>query len=337
MKNNGFNCIEFNDGKLILIDQTKLPLSEEYIITESVERIAESIRRLEVRGAPAIGITAAYALALGFKNFSGNRKELFDRNYMLLASTRPTAVNLFWALDKMKKCFEVNSASDNIYEILLTEAEEIHKDDIRMCDKIAGNGVDIFENSPKNVVTHCNTGKLATGGGGTALNVIIKAFKEGLVKHVYVDETRPLLQGSRLTAFELEKSGIPFSIITDSTAGMLMARGKVDLAVTGADRIASNGDSANKIGTYSLAVNCKYHNLPFYIAAPMSTVDLDCPDGKSIVIEERASTEITRIKDAQVTKPDYNVYSPAFDVTPAELIKGIITDIALFQFPFNFR
>ncbi len=335
MKNKGFKSIDFVDDQLVLIDQTKLPLTEEYIKTDSVDRIAEAIRKLEVRGAPAIGVAAAYAIALAFKNSDAD-KENFERNYNLLASTRPTAVNLFWALDEMKKCFEENYSAENIYQILLSKAKEIHQDDIDMCNRIAENGSSIFGDSPKNVLTHCNTGQLATGGGGTALYVIIKAFEKGLVNHVWVDETRPLLQGSRLTAFELEKSGIPFSIITDSTAAMLMAQGKIDLAITGADRIAANGDSANKIGTYSVAVNCKHHNLPFYIAAPMSTIDSSCKSGKDIVIEERSSDEITKIKNVQVTKSEYNVYSPAFDVTPAELISGIITDVDLFKHPFDF-
>lgn len=336
MKDKGFKSIEFTEGKLFLIDQTKLPLEEEYIVTDNVKRIAESIKRLEVRGAPAIGVAAAYALALAFKNNPADREQTFEENYKLLASTRPTAVNLFWALNEMKKCFEANADADNIYEILLSRAKEIHQDDIDMCSRIASNGISVFGSSPKRVLTHCNTGQLATGGGGTALYVIITAFNKGLVEHVYVDETRPLLQGSRLTAFELEKAGVPFSIITDSTAALLMAQGKIDLAITGADRIAANGDSANKIGTYGVAVNCRYHKLPFYIAAPMSTVDRECNSGADIVIEERASEEITRIKDVQVTKPDYDVYSPAFDVTNAELITGIITDVALHKPPYAF-
>ncbi len=336
-KSSEFKTIDFVDDKLVLIDQTKLPLKEEYIITDKVERIAESIRKLEVRGAPAIGITAAYAMALAFKNDVNNREEVFKQNYSLLASTRPTAVNLFWALDEMKECFESNKTVENIYSVLLKKAKEIHQDDIDMCNRMAENGLAIFEGSPKRVLTHCNTGQLATGGGGTALYVIINAFKKGYVEHVYVDETRPLLQGSRLTAFELDKAGVPFSIITDSTAAMLMAQGKIDLAITGADRIAANGDSANKIGTYSVAVNCNYHNLKFYIAAPMSTVDKNCPSGKDIVIEERNKEEITKIKDVQVTKNEYPVYSPAFDVTPFELIDGIITDVKLFKKPYNFK
>ncbi len=330
-----FKSIEFKNDKLVLINQTKLPLEEEYIATDNPERIAQAIEKLEVRGAPAIGIAAAYALALCFKNFNGNTQERFERCYKRLASTRPTAVNLFMALDELKKTFLESQNSQDLYSALLERAKELHEEDIKMCEAIAENGLSIFKKK-STVLTHCNTGQLATGGNGTAFNVIKKGFEEGKVEFVYVDETRPLLQGSRLTAFELGKAGIPFAIITDSTAGMLMKDGKIDLAITGADRIAINGDSANKIGTYGVAALCKFHNIPFYIAAPMSTVDFDCKNGDEIKIEFRAKEEITRIKGVPVTRDDYGVYSPAFDVTPAELIKGVITDKGIFHLPFNF-
>lgn len=204
-----------------------------------------------------------------------------------------------------------------------------------MCDKIGENGLQIFEKESV-VLTHCNTGRLATGGEGTAFSVIKTGFQNGKVKFVYADETRPLLQGSRLTAFELSKNGIPFVINTDSTAAMLMKQNKIDLVITGADRIAKNGDSANKIGTYNLAVLCKHHNIPFYIAAPTSTIDKNCPDGDSIKIEERNKNEVIKINGVQITKENYEVYSPAFDVTPNELITGIITEEALHKPPYNF-
>ncbi len=331
-----FKCIEFVDNKLKLINQAKLPLVEEYIISDDIERIAVSIERLEVRGAPAIGVSAAYALALSFKNIKDNHKKIFERNYNRLASTRPTAVNLFWALDEMKNTFESLSDYSNVYDELLIKAKEIHEDDIKKCDGMAKNGLEIF-NKKTTVLTHCNTGQLATGGGGTAFYVIQKAFENGLVDFVYADETRPLLQGSRLTAFELEKAGIPFKINTDSTAAMLMQENKIDLVITGADRIAVNGDSANKIGTYSLAVLCKHHNIPFYIAAPTSTIDKNCSDGSCIIIEERSKDEIVRIKDVQISKNEYDAYSPAFDVTPNELIAGIITEEKLNKPPYNFN
>lgn len=329
-----FKCIEFVNDQLKLIDQTKLPLTEEYIISDDYERISISIERLEVRGAPAIGVTAAYALALAFKNKNTKDDSWFEKVFNRLASTRPTAVNLFWALEEMKKTY--HSLTDNIYQGLLSKAIEIHNDDIDKCNRMAANGLEIFTKKSK-VLTHCNTGQLATGGGGTAFYVIQKAFENGLVEFVNADETRPLLQGSRLTAFELEKAGIPFSINSDSMAAVLMQKGEVDLVITGADRIASNGDSANKIGTYNLAVLCKYHKIPFYIAAPTSTIDKNCKHGDDINIEFRDSKELNTIKDVLITKPEYNTYTPAFDVTPNELISGIITEEKLHKPPYNFN
>ncbi|MCB0748660.1 MAG: S-methyl-5-thioribose-1-phosphate isomerase [Ignavibacteriae bacterium] len=336
MMTNSFNSIEFKNNKLVLLDQTKLPLKETYIKTDDYERIAIAIERLEVRGAPAIGISAAYAIALSFKNITIVQKNHFEIVYERLWKTRPTAVNLFWALNRMKKVFELNKNSKNIYNILVSEAIQIHNEDVIMCDQIAANGLQIFKKK-STVLTHCNTGKLATGGGGTAFNVINYGFKKGKVKFVHADETRPLLQGSRLTAFELSKSGIPFSINTDSTAAFLMQNNKIDLVITGADRIALNGDSANKIGTYNLAVLCKHHNIPFYIAAPTSTIDQKCKSGKNIQIEFRDKKEINSFKREKITSEEYEVFSPAFDVTPNYLITGIITEKKLHLPPYNFR
>lgn len=330
-----FKSIDFKKDKLILINQTVLPLEESYIETDDYERIALSIERLEVRGAPAIGVTAAYAVALAFKNDPNDRQEQFDKVYKRLAATRPTAVNLFWALDKMKAVFNDNRDNSKLYEILLNAAEEIHEDDKEKCDAMGKNGLEIFKRKSV-VLTHCNTGQLATGGSGTAFAVILEGFKNGLVEHVYADETRPLLQGSRLTAFELDKAGIPFSVNTDSMAAELMQKGRIDLVITGADRIARNGDSANKIGTYSLAVLAKYHNIPFYIAAPTSTIDLNCPGGNNIKIEQRDKSEVNRIRNTSITRQNYNIYSPAFDVTPSELIHGIITEVKLHKPPYDF-
>ena len=330
-----FKTIEFADEKLILLDQTKLPLAEEYISTDDYERIAVAIERLEVRGAPAIGVAAAYAIALGMKDSNGKNAEQFSKVFQRLKITRPTAVNLFWALDEMKKAFDGSAESENIYELLLQKAKDIHQDDIDKCDGMAKNGLQIFKKRSV-VLTHCNTGQLATGGGGTAFYVIKNAFENNLIEFVYADETRPLLQGSRLTAFELEKAGIPFAINTDSTAAFLMKQNKIDLVITGADRIAANGDSANKIGTYNLSVLCKHHNIPFYIAAPTSTVDLNCKDGSEIKIEERNKREVTEINGTPITKNEYNVYSPAFDVTPADLIAAIITEEKLHSPPYKF-
>jgi len=331
----GFKSIDFKDDKLILIDQTKLPLVEEYIETDDYERIAAAIERLEVRGAPAIGVTAAYALALALKNVDVDHQKIFEKVYLRLASTRPTAVNLFWALNKMKTTFQSVTSYKELYKILLRTAVEIHNDDIAKCNEMAERGFSIFKKKSV-VLTHCNTGQLATGGGGTAFFVIQNAYEKGMVEFVFVDETRPLLQGSRLTAFEFSKAGIPFVINTDSTAAYLMQQNKIDLVITGADRIASNGDTANKIGTYNLAVLCKYHDIPFYITAPTSTIDYKCRTGKDIKIELRDKREVTELKGIPITKNDYNVYSPAFDVTPNELISGIITEKYLHRPPYKF-
>ncbi len=336
MKTTNFKTISIKNNNLVLLDQTKLPLKEEYIVTDNYERISEAIEKLEVRGAPAIGVTAAYALALSFRGFTGETSSHFEKVYNRLASTRPTAVNLFWALNKMKDEFESLKENDDIFEILLHKAKGIHQDDVMKCAAMGRHGLKIFD-KPSRVLTHCNTGQLATGGEGTAFAVILHAFRKGFVSFVHADETRPLLQGSRLTAFELEKAGIPFAINTDSTAAYLMQNGKVDLVITGADRIAANGDSANKIGTYNLAVLCDYHNIPFYIAAPTSTIDKGCDSGDKIKIEERSPDEVLFFGDAQVSKKEYSVVSPAFDVTSAKLINGIITEEGLFGPPYNFN
>lgn len=329
-------AIEYKDDKLHIINQTKLPLLLEYIVTDSYERVAESIEKLEIRGAPAIGIAAAYALALSVKNISEDSYYNFNNAYRRLSITRPTAVNLFYALNEIKKIFKQNQADRNLFEILINRAKEIHEDDIKKCDLIAKNGLSIFNNAVT-VLTHCNTGAFATGGDGTALNVIKKGFEKGLIDLVYVDETRPLLQGSRLTAWELNEYNIPFKIITDSTAAMLMKEGKVGLVITGADRIAVNGDSANKIGTYNLAVLCKHHSIPFYIAAPTTTIDLKSSTGAYIKIEERGKKEILEINGNKITADHYDVFSPAFDITPNFLITGIITEKSVYHPPYNFQ
>ncbi|HEX2867511.1 MAG TPA: S-methyl-5-thioribose-1-phosphate isomerase [Ignavibacteriales bacterium] len=330
-----FRTVEFSDDHLIFLDQTKLPLIEEYVRTDSYERVAGAIERLEVRGAPAIGVAAAYALALSVKGKTEGLEDTFEKARKRLASTRPTAVNLFWALNEIDEVFKSIKGRSDVYSCLISKAREIHQDDIEKCDAIARNGLQVFK-AGSVVLTHCNAGALATGGSGTALNVIKAGFDNGLVKFVYSDETRPLFQGSRLTAFELSKNNIPFAINTDSTAAFLMQQKKIDLVITGADRIALNGDTANKIGTYNLAVLCSYHNIPFYIAAPETTVDRNCLSGSSIKIELRPKGEVTVFKDARITSDEYGVYSPAFDVTPAELISGIITDKKLYKPPYNF-
>ena len=323
------------DDYLVFLDQTKLPLKEVYVETDSYERIAEAIERLEMRGAPLIGIAAAYALALSLKNVETDFDKIFHTAYQRLFKTRPTAVNLFTALNELKELYDNLSNKKNSYLVLLEKAKEIHQKDVEYCLKMGRNGLSLFKQK-SNVLTHCNTGKLATGGIGTAFAVIKTAFENGLITHVYADETRPLLQGLRLTSYELEKNGIPFSVQTDSSAAELMKQGKVDLVITGADRIALNGDSANKIGTYSLAILANYHKIPFYIAAPSTTIDRKIATGKEIQIEYRSKKELFYFGDTLITQNGYNAFTPAFDVTPAHLISGIITEEGTFTFPYNF-
>lgn len=329
-------AIDYKDGMFRFLNQTKLPLIEEWIITDDYERISVAIERLEVRGAPAIGISAAFALALAFKNKVHDKSEMFRRAYERISSTRPTAVNLFYGLNEIKKIFDINYSSPKLFNILISRATEIHEEDITMCEEIAKNGLHVFDKKSK-VLTHCNAGALATGGDGTALNVIRYAFEKKMVEFVHADETRPLLQGSRLTAWELKKNGIPFSINTDSTAAFLMKDKKVDLVIVGADRIAQNGDAANKIGTYNLAVLCNYHNIPFYIAAPTSTIDRNCVSGENIKIELRDKKELFWFGDKQITSDNYDAFCPAFDVTPHELITAFITEKRIHKPPYSFK
>jgi methylthioribose-1-phosphate isomerase len=335
MNQSEYFSVKFEDDSLVFLDQTKLPREEVYVQTDNYERIAEAIERLEMRGAPLIGIAAAYALALSLKKVDSDFESKFNSAYNRLYKTRPTAVNLFKALDDLKTLFEKISDKKTSYENLLKRAIQIHKQDEEFCTKIGRNGLTLFKQK-SNVLTHCNTGKLATGGIGTAFGIIKTAYENGLVNHVFADETRPLLQGLRLTAFELDKNGIPFSLQTDSSAAELMKQGKVDLIITGADRIALNGDSANKIGTYTLAVLANHHNIPFYIAAPTSTIDRNIATGDEIVIEYRNKKELFYIEDNLITTEHFNAFTPAFDVTPSHLISGIITEEGLFTFPYNF-
>ena len=336
MKKTDYFSLKFEKDNLIFLDQTKLPFKEEYVETDDFERIAEAIERLEIRGAPAIGITAAYGLALSVKNSdTATLKQDFQAAYKRLERTRPTAVNLFMALEELQKTFDALNSKQNPYRVLLNRAMELHKDDIEKCRKIGENGLNIFLKK-SSIITHCNTGKLATGGDGTAFNVIKTGFEKGLVKYVYADETRPLLQGLRLTAFELEKNGIPFSVLNDSASASLLRTGKVDFAIVGADRIALNGDTANKIGTYNLALNCFYHDIPFYVAAPGTTIDRKIASGDQIIIEFRKKNEITEPNGVMLSPEIKEAYTPAFDVTPAHLIKGIITEEGIFSFPYNF-
>lgn len=360
MKKSDYFSLSFENDNFIFLDQTKLPADEVYIETDDYERIALAIERLEVRGAPAIGIAAAYGLALSLKKHGLAEENdsyadgittgpVFKTAYHRLASTRPTAVNLFFALDRIKQVYEAklsqmlfeahpgkeSADAETLYRHLVKEARKIHKEDIVKCELIGKNGLQIFKKK-STILTHCNTGKLATGGDGTAFNVIKTGFLKNLVNFVYADETRPLLQGARLTAFELERNGIPFAIQSDSSAAVLMAQNKIDFVIVGADRIALNGDTANKIGTYNLAVLCNYHKIPFYVAAPTSTIDLKTNNGGDIIIELRNKMELLAVNEVNVTLPEYDAFTPAFDVTPAELITGIITEEKVHFYPYNF-
>lgn len=313
------------DGHLRMIDQTKLPNELVEIDCHTVEEVWQAIKRLSVRGAPAIGVAAAYGVCLAAE--SGSRDEI-EKACDYLATSRPTAVNLFWSLDRMRAIAQ----RDASMETLLAEARAIHEEDAAMCLAIGRHGADLlaplFEEAtsePVNLLTHCNAGALATGGVGTALEVIFELARRHSI-HVWVDETRPLLQGSRLTAWELMQRDIPCTLICDNMAGHVMQQGRVQAVVTGADRIAANGDAANKIGTYAVAALAKAHDIPFYIAAPTSTIDANIVNGTKIPIEEREAEEVTNGFGRATAPEGVNVYNPAFDVTPAELISGWITE-----------
>lgn len=332
--------LEWLGNKLRFIDQTKLPAEEIYIETDDYRVVAEAIRRLSIRGAPALGIAGAYAAVLASRQFKNLSVELFQESFNNrieeLKSIRPTAVNLFWALERMKNVFDrtISEGIDFSIKKLEMEAVAIHEEDIEMCAAIGRNGAELIPQKAT-ILTHCNTGALATGGEGTAQNVIVTAFKQGKNIKVYTDETRPLLQGARLTTWELMKAGIDVTLITDNTAAFLMQQNKIDLVITGADRITSKGFVANKVGTYSIAVLAKMHSIPFYVAAPTSTIDLNLSDGTEIIIEERNAEEVTEGFGKRVAPQGVKVYSPAFDITPPELISGIITEIKIVKPPYN--
>ncbi len=318
----GFRPIFWSDGHLIVLDQRKLPTEESYIRLETVEQAVMAISDLIVRGAPLIGITAAYALTL-LPNISDNLA--FENSCAMLKSTRPTAVNLSWAVDRMAAFYRQAVNRENLADDLLAEAVRIHQEDAESCRKIGDHGNQVISD-PCRILTHCNAGALATGGIGTALGVIYTAFFSGRKIEAWVDETRPVLQGARLTAWELSRAKVPFKLITDNMAAELMSRKLIDLVIVGADRIAGNLDIANKIGTYGLAVLASYHDIPFYCAAPTSTFDTACPDGRSIPIEFRAEAEITAMFGKNIAPENCPVRNPAFDITPNELITGIITE-----------
>ena len=325
----------------MLIDQTLLPERYEQIDCCSVEQVWEAIRTLRVRGAPAIGVTAAYGVVLGCQTCRPGSSAAFLKRVNAvadyLATSRPTAVNLFWALDRMRNVAAEHATLPDvtapaIHDRLLEDARAIDLEDKAMCAAIGRHGSRLLS-SGMSVLTHCNAGSLATAGDGTALSVIFAAVAEGKQIHVFADETRPLLQGARLTAWELQRRGIPVTLICDNMAAQVMKEGRVDIVITGADRIAANGDSANKIGTYGVSVLAKYHNIPFCIAAPSSTFDLSISNGSQIPIEQRDAAEVTHSFGRQTAPDGIKVYNPAFDVTPAELITAIITERGVLESP----
>jgi methylthioribose-1-phosphate isomerase len=327
---------------VVMIDQRKLPAEEIYVRCSTAGDVARAIKTMVIRGAPAIGVAAAYGIALGMRRSSATGTQKFAAEFYkaceLMAATRPTAVNLFWAIERMKRAFaeaaKAGQSVDQIKDRLDREAEAIHDEDVASCRAMGAFGASVVPDEAK-ILTHCNAGALATAGYGTALGVVRGAVEAGKRVAVFADETRPFLQGARLTAWELMRDGIETTVITDNMAGSLMRSGRVNFVVVGADRIAANGDTANKIGTYSVAVLAREHGIPFYVAAPLSTIDLKTPDGSQIPIEERQPKEVTHIKGAQVAPDGVLVWNPAFDVTPHHLIAGIITERGICRAPFT--
>ncbi|MEO6119250.1 MAG: S-methyl-5-thioribose-1-phosphate isomerase [Terriglobales bacterium] len=323
--------VEWSDAGVVFIDQTKLPTEEVYVTCHTYQEVADAIFTMIVRGAPAIGVAAAMGVALGTRDAQasniGELRPHFTKICETLAATRPTAVNLFWAIRRMQQKFEAVASRPvaEIKQALIKEAQQMHAEDIAACMAMGQHGAALLPKSG-GVLTHCNAGALATCGYGTALGVIRAAVSAGHMINVYADETRPFLQGSRLTAWELMKDGIPTTVISDNMAGVMMQQGKVGAVIVGADRIAANGDVANKIGTYSVAILAKEHGLPFYVAAPWSTVDMETPDGAHIPIEQRNAKEVTHMAGKQVTPDGVRVENPAFDVTPAKYVTAIITE-----------
>ena len=322
------------------IDQTKLPTEEVYVTCTTHEQVADVIRTMVVRGAPAIGVSAAMGIALGVKNSKAETvadlKRELDQICELIGKTRPTAVNLFWAIRRMQEKFERVRVRPilKIKEDLIEESKRMHAEDIAANQAMGRHGATLMP-SEGGVLTHCNAGALATAGYGTALGVIRAAVEQGKKIHVYADETRPFLQGSRLTAWELMKDGIPTTVISDNMAGAMMRQGKIGAIVVGADRIAANGDVANKIGTYTVAVLAKENGIPFYVAAPLSTIDFACPDGSQIPIEQRNAREVTHMAGKQMVPDGVSIENPAFDVTPAKYVAAIITEHGIAREPYG--
>jgi len=332
--------LEWTDQGVRFIDQTKLPTEEIYVNCTTYQEVADVIRNMVVRGAPPIGVSAAMGIALGVKNSKaenvGDLKRDFDQICDVIGKTRPTAVNLFWAIKRMQQKFETLRVRHipQIKQSLIDEAKRMHAEDIAINQAMGKHGAALMPASG-GVLTHCNAGALATAGYGTALGVIRAAVEAGKKIQVYADETRPFLQGARLTAWELVKDGIPTTVISDNMSGAMMRQGKIGAVIVGADRIAANGDVANKIGTYTVAVLAKEHGIPFYVAAPISTVDLETPDGSKIPIEQRNAAEVTHFAGKLITPEGVSIENPAFDVTPAKYVTAIVTERGIARAPYE--
>jgi methylthioribose-1-phosphate isomerase len=329
---------EDNDGTVVILDQRRLPQEENYLVCTSPAEVIAAIRTLAVRGAPAIGVAGAYAAALAARccarNGAPSFREDMKRELAAIRAARPTAVNLPWAVDRMSAVLERHEDIGDATRELLEEAQRIDREDVDACRALGRHGAALLADG-NTVLTHCNAGALATAGRGTALSIIYEAVENGKRVRVISDETRPLLQGARLTAWECQKMGVPVTVICDNAAGWVLAQGKVHCIIVGADRIAANGDVANKIGTYPLAVLAKEHGIPFYVAAPTSTLDLSISSGKEIPIEERAPEEVTHSRGASVTPAGVPAWNPAFDVTPAHLVTAIITEKGVVRPPYD--
>ncbi|HYT64805.1 MAG TPA: S-methyl-5-thioribose-1-phosphate isomerase [Vicinamibacterales bacterium] len=334
--------IDIQDDTIVMVDQRKLPAQEVYVRCRTAPEVAKAIRTMVIRGAPAIGVAAAYGIALGMKRSTAKGTNQFAIEFQkvcdLMAGTRPTAVNLFWAIDRLKAAFaagaQAGESPEELSARLLREAQAIHDEDVANCRTMGAYGAAMMPDGGR-VLTHCNAGALATAGYGSALGVIRAAVEQGKKIAVFADETRPFLQGARLTAWELVRDGINTTVITESMAGPLMRSGEIDVVVVGADRIAANGDTANKIGTYTVAVLAHEHKIPFYVAAPLSTIDLHTPEGDSIPIEERDQREVSHLGTARLTPVGARIRNPAFDVTPHRYITGIITEKGILRPPYS--
>ena len=333
------STVAWEDGTVVMIDQRRLPNEEVFVRCRDHAEVATAIKDMAIRGAPAIGVAAALGLALGARNTSSEAAALrteWDDMCSLLAATRPTAVNIFWAIERMRLRFDSLAATGGevLRAGLLNEALAIQSEDVAACKRMGDLGAELLPSAAR-VLTHCNAGALATAGYGTALGVVRSAARNGRLEHVFADETRPYLQGARLTAWELHQDGIPVTVITDNMSGHLMARGEVNSVVVGSDRIAANGDVANKIGTYTVAVLAKEHGLPFYVAAPVSTFDLATATGAEIPIEERSAEEVSHFAGRQVTPRGVPVRHPAFDITPHALVTAIICERGVARPPYT--